>query len=608
MYKKRTGAWIISLVILVATLISGGGISNASAQYDYARALQYSMFLYDANMCGTEVSENSLLSWRDDCHVYDAKLPLDSTNTNMSSGYISRYKNILDPDGDGTVDVAGGFHDAGDHVKFGMPQVYSASTLGWGFYEFREQFEELGQDVHMKRILRYFNDYFMKVTFRDSSGKVVAHCYQVGDGDIDHQYWNAPEDDTMFRRGWFATEELPATDAISGAAASLAINYMNFKDEDPQYAQKSLEYAKALFNFAYSNNKAVTKDGTGVYYDSTDWKDDYCWAAAWLYLATQEDFYLDEAFKYYDYYAPPWWTHCWNNVWVGTACILAEINDKYDKNSNNFEDRLKQLSGMNQWTEIDFWSQVELLGKNWMTGQMGTITPAGYTFLDRWGSARYNTATQLAVLVYDKHTNGDRPSQYGEWARGQMDYLLGKNPKNLCYIVGYNNNSVKFPHHRAASGTTHAEDPSPHKHVLYGALVGGPDGSDNHIDVTHDYIYNEVTIDYNAALVGACAGLYRFFGDLSMSVTPNFPPNGRDLGDDNGNNNPVFLYGDLNDDGVVNSLDISLLGRYILEITDGFVVPIEAADLNGDGIINTNDYTIMRRYIMEIITEFPVER
>lgn len=94
--------------------------------------------------------------------------------------------------------------------------------------------------------------------------------------------------------------------------------------------------------------------------------------------------------------------------------------------------------------------------------------------------------------------------------KGTDGLLIRKKPKNLCYIVGYNNNSVKFPHHRAASGTTHAEDPSPHKHVLYGALVGGPDGSDNHIDVTHDYIYNEVTIDYNAALVGACAGLYRF--------------------------------------------------------------------------------------------------
>ncbi len=296
-------------------------------------------------------------------------------------------------------------------------------------------------------------------------------------------------------------------------------------------------------------------------------------------------------------------------MWVGTACILAEINDKYDKNSNKFEDRFKQLSGMNQWTEVDFWSQVKLLGDNWMSGQVAKTTPAGYAFLDRWGSARYNTATQLAVLVYDKHTNGDRPSKYSEWARGQMDYLLGKNPLNRSYIVGYSSNSVKFPHHRASSGTTHAEDPSPHKHILYGALVGGPDQSDNHVDVTSDYIYNEVAIDYNAALVGACAGLYRYFGNSSMSVTPNFPPDGRDLGDDNGGGNtPVILYGDLNGDGVVNTIDISLLGRYILEIIDGFSVPLEAADVNGDGDINTQDHTLMTRYLMELITEFPVER
>ena len=42
----------------------------------------------------------------------------------MSDSFISKYKDILDPDGDGMLDVAGGFHDAGDHVKFGMPQVY----------------------------------------------------------------------------------------------------------------------------------------------------------------------------------------------------------------------------------------------------------------------------------------------------------------------------------------------------------------------------------------------------------------------------------------------------------------------------------------------------
>jgi len=75
------------------------------------------MFFYDANMCGTGVDENSLLSWRGDCHVYDARLPLDSQNTNMSDGFISSNRSVLDPDGDGKVDVSGGFHDAGDHVK-----------------------------------------------------------------------------------------------------------------------------------------------------------------------------------------------------------------------------------------------------------------------------------------------------------------------------------------------------------------------------------------------------------------------------------------------------------------------------------------------------------
>ena len=56
-----------------------------------------------------------------------------------------------------------------------------------------------------------------------------------------------------------------------------------------------------------------------------------------------------------------------------------------------------------------------------------------------------------------------------------------------------------------------------------------------------------------------------------MSVTPNFPPNGRDLGDDNVIIIQYSYTEDLNDDGVVNSLDISLLGRYILEITDGLL-------------------------------------
>lgn len=143
--------------------------------------------------------------------------------------------------------------------------------------------------------------------------------------------------------------------------------------------------------------------------------------------------------------------------------------------------------------------------------------------MNQWGSARYNTATQFIALVYDKH-HGDRASKYSEWARSQMHYLMGENPLKRCYIVGYSDISVKYPHHRAASGLSRCEDTGKHRYVLYGALVGGPDAKDQHNDVTADYVYNEVAIDYNAAFVGACAGLYRFFGDASMQVTPDFPP------------------------------------------------------------------------------------
>jgi len=92
---------------------------------------------------------------------------------------------------------------------------------------------------------------------------------------------------------------------------------------------------------------------------------------------------------------------------------------------------------------------------------------------------------------------------------------MGNNPMNRCYIVGYSENSAKHPHHRAAHGskTFSMLDPEEHRHTLWGALVGGPDLDDFHVDETTDYVYNEVAVDYNAAFVGACAGLYYYYGE-----------------------------------------------------------------------------------------------
>ena len=512
-------------------------VSAAEDYENFAKALQYSQYFYDANMCGTEVENNTQFKWRGNCHTYDAQLPLDTDNTNLSADFISKYKSVLDPDGDGCVDVSGGFHDAGDHVEFGMPEAYAGSTLGWGYYEFRDAYEKTGQNTHIETILRYFNDYFMKTTFRDSSGEVIAFCYQVGEGEIDHAYWNAPENDSMKRKGFFLTAEKPQTDYVAATAASLAAGYLNFKDTDKDYADKCLDYAEALYKFAMTNTKELSdnEDGPREFYRSSKWEDDYCWAGMWLYKATKNKTYLDEALGVLgnDYYAPPTYVHCWNDVWTGAICLISECNDEDDYVIN----RYMELSGKNSYEITDFWSQIEKQTKNCMSGGLGTLSPEKYFFLSKWGSARYNTAAQLAALVYDKYNNNGKPSEYSEWAKSQMEYLLGKNTANKAYVVGYNENAVKYPHHRASSGLSKCEDTSEQKHVLYGALVGGPDASDKHVDVTADYIYNEVTIDYNAAFVGACAGLYEFFGDESMTVTPDFPPPDKNSGGESGGNN-----------------------------------------------------------------------
>ena len=121
---------------------------------------------------------------------------------------------------------------------------------------------------------------------------------------------------------------------------------------------------------------------------------------------------------------------------------------------------------------------------------------------------------------------------------GQMNYLMGDNPLNRSYIVGFGSttpasairsaasaSAAQHPHHAAAHGSTtnNQDDPPTHRHTLWGGLVGGPDWKDQHADLTTDYVYNEVAVDYNAALVGALAGLYKYYG-AGQTMTNFTPP------------------------------------------------------------------------------------
>lgn len=422
---------------------------DLDVEFNYAKALQESLYFYDANMCGY-LEDTCALSWRGNCHTYDKNV----TYTKNGKTY--------------NVDASGGFHDAGDHVKFGLPQGYAASMLGMSYYQFKDAFDELGQKEHLKKITDYFCDYFKRCTVYEGD-QVIAFCYQVGDGNTDHGVWTAPEGQTISRPAFFADASNPATDEVSVAIAALALNYINFGNNE------NLKIAKDLFTFVEKNNKACATEGASSFYVSTSYGDDYALAASALAVATGNTSY--------------------NSVY-----------NTYKDNSGN---------GVNQYWVID-WANTGalacMLQKD--TAKIASITDVckGKSAIDGvfncvsdWGSCRYSAAEQFTGLVYDKLTG---KTTYADWATSQMNYMLGDNPNKRCYIVGYNENSSKYPHHRAASRSTDSKIINSDHYTLLGALVGGPGADGTYKDDQGDYYCNEVALDYNAGLVGAAAGLY----------------------------------------------------------------------------------------------------
>jgi len=150
----------------------------------------------------------------------------------------------------------------------------------------------------------------------------------------------------------------------------------------------------------------------------------------------------------------------------------------------------------------------------------GPKTPGGVTYINSWGALRYTAAEAMLSLVEYKYSKDDK---YLNYAKSQMDYILGDNPRNSSYVVGFGNNYPKFPHHRAASGRyewqpANEKKGDPERHLLYGALVGGPDSKDQYMDNIEEYAYSEVAIDYNAGFVGAMAGMTKYFGSNQTAL------------------------------------------------------------------------------------------
>ncbi|WP_302351601.1 glycoside hydrolase family 9 protein [uncultured Ruminococcus sp.] len=487
--KKKLTAVLSAGVLAVTGTVSAMSGMTASAQPSagtYGDALKLSLYFFDANQCG---ADDNVLTWRGKCHTYDAEASLSSAK-GLSSSSVAAIKAANG--GLDTVDVSGGYHDAGDHLKFSNTMGYSCTNLAWSYFENPDSYKETGSEDHLLYILKKMCDYFMKVTYLDDSGNVIAFCYMVGD-DQDHNIWTAPEVQTQNRPTYWADASNPSVDASGHMAAALAATSLAFRDKNADYADACLKYANALEKFTEKYPKA-TYEGIGSYYSCGNIEDKVAWSDLWCAIANNNGKLPD---SYQAQYTPSngvyngsiydYWVYSWDKVWGGYSALLYSMDpQKYSAHGSELVFDMDQL--------------------------VGNKNQAYYPVGGGWGASRYNCAWQMYALTYAKYTSGQ--DKYNEYAQGQMDYLLGNNPANRSYLIGFGDSYPQHIHHRAAN-----PDKDTAKYILYGTLVGGPtDANGSYDDNTNSYSCTEPALDYNGCFALAIAGLYAVYGGSTTAA------------------------------------------------------------------------------------------
>ena len=570
---KKIAAAAASAAIAVSS-IPVAALNTSAADHNYMEALAMSLYFFDSNACGSGITGGPL-TWRGDCHTYDAEASVGDLGGSA--------KAFVDPDGDGKVDVSGGWHDAGDHIKFNLTIGFALSSLGISDYINPGIYEKAGCRDHLEYEMRWGADYLMKTTFLDDSGKVAAVAHTVADGGTDHSFWSSPEVQTYERPIFWLTANDNNSSVSCEMAAGLGAAAYVFKDSDPEYSAKCAKYAKALLEFGTKHVGNNTGGIGGFYSTDAQYQDEEAIAQAWLWIVGEGD-KPTRVPKNKDYGGSQYdgWVYSWDKLWQGYATLMYKATG-----DSAFRDELI----------------VEIDGQGGM--KVGKYNTNG------WGTSRINCAIQMdAYTVAD----GDPNSEYAQGAKWQLDYILGDNNLGYSFLLGFGDKWPVHIHHRAANpggdGITSAQNPAA-KYTNYGMLVGGIDanGYEDHAD---RYQYTEGALDYNGcfAIASACAANL-FGGDATTfdaiknsaaeinadfkfadeSVTPpeDNPPSSNPPTD--------IVYGDANCDGNVTIADSAAILQF-LGNSDKYFLSEQGelnADVNGQAGITPDDALVIQR-------------
>jgi endoglucanase len=396
------------------------------------------------------------------------------------------------------VDVAGGWFDAGDYLKFVQTASFTDSVL---LFTLRSYPAGVANRAALSAEARFGTDWLLKMW--DQADRVLYYQVGIGDGNGhsilgDHDLWRLPQADdarnpkpdspTYYEsyRPVFAANApgAPISPNLAGrVAGAFALCAQVFASSDPAYAHRCLLAGQTIYDQADTHPRGqLLTTSPYAYYDETEWRDDMQFGATELYLATQQALATASAGGL-PHTSPIYYLAAagqWANAYIEAPASGEDSLNLYDVSTLADYDLIailrqpsaQALLAANPTVQVptDVPSLLEDRSDQLRLGErlarqepFGLANPA--TNLD---TVAHALGYAIEARMYDQlaHT-----SAFAAFAQQQLDWVLGANAWGSSFIVGAG--SI-YPHCLASQIPNLAGSLSGRGAIMLGATVEGP--------------------------------------------------------------------------------------------------------------------------------------
>ncbi|KAJ1308632.1 hypothetical protein OPQ81_004328 [Rhizoctonia solani] len=443
----------------------------SAPKYNYAEVIHKSLLFYHSQRSG-RLGPNRRLAWRGDSCL----------------NCIGLYGE----------DLTGGYYEAANTMKWGLPLAWTITQLAWNVYAFPDGFKAVNEYNEALEGVKWGTDYLVNCIANKDQFVGQLGVSAVGKTDVDFGYFGPPEEyDLWVPLGLKHTDGIayinssnPSSEILGETAATMAATSIIFAEKNKTYSDELLQHSIDLYTRAttyqgsYMKSTHPNLQTVKQWYPSSIFTDELAWAAAWLYAATKDEKYRTAADGFIAKSADHNDEYSWDEKLPGVYTLLFTLtkNDTYKAGTEAF---IK-----------DYWP-----------GGKVKQTAKGLAFLGSWGSLGYASATSFLMMNYAKTIGFHDPSvnQSISFSAQQLNYMLGDCGRS--WVVGFGEGSPIRPYHKSsynsfidypmrgkdngAQGEDFLNSNTTNRFILYGALEGGPAWDDTFKDNRNNYEYTD---------------------------------------------------------------------------------------------------------------------